>query len=150
MFEWKWMSNEEALSIVEWKYEGNDAYYNISDDDELLDEFLNPFNWNHYVVIYESGELIAYCTYSPKNDVVEMSLVLRPDLIGQGRGEPLMSYVMNLAKERYEPKKFIFHIPQYNKRALRATEKLGYKRTITSIVQKNNSQVPLVQMEYDL
>ncbi|UCZ54237.1 GNAT family N-acetyltransferase [Bacillus shivajii] len=149
MFEWKWMTNEEAMAIVQWEYDGEEAFYNIDDGSDDIDEFLNPFNWNHYIAIYESGELIGYCIFLPKDVIVGMQLVLRPDLIGQGRGESLIAYVMNIAKERYEPKKLTFHIPKFNKRALKATEKLGFKRTITSIVQKQDHQVPLIKMEYD-
>jgi [ribosomal protein S18]-alanine N-acetyltransferase len=148
MFEWKWMTNDAALEIAEWEYEEPYSFYNLQNDVDDLDEFLNPFRWNHYAAIYEKNELVGFYTFNPLNlEEVEIGLGLRPDLTGKGKGVPFVDYALAVAVKWYDPKKLIVKVAEFNKRALAVYEKAGFQKVDHFMQHTNGEQVPFVRME---
>ncbi|WP_280768709.1 GNAT family N-acetyltransferase [Salipaludibacillus daqingensis] len=148
MFQWKWMTNEAALEIVEWEYNDNLSFYNIQNNLDDLDEFLNPFKWNHYAAIYEGEGLVGYFTFDPLNiHEVEINIGLHPDLVGKGKGYSFAEYAIKTAIEWYEPKKLLVDIPEFNQRAIRLFEKQGFQTVNRSLNILNGEEYLFVRME---
>lgn len=151
MFEWKWMTNEVALEIVEWEYDGEYSFYDIQNDIDDLDEFLNPFKWNHYAAIYEDEKLVGYFTFNPSDlHEVEIGLGLRPELTGKGKGYSFLQYAIDIALKWYEPKKLIVNVAEFNNRAIRVYEKSGFKRVSQFQQKTNGGEYPFVRLERDI
>lgn len=151
MFEWKWMTNEVALEIVEWEYDGEYSFYDIQNDIDDLDEFLNPFKWNHYAAIYEDEKLVGYFTFNPLNlHEVEIGLGLHPELTGKGKGYSFLEYAIDIALKWYEPKKLIVNVAEFNNRAIRVYEKSGFKRVSQFQQKTNGGEYPFVRLERDI
>ncbi|WP_158282122.1 GNAT family N-acetyltransferase [Salipaludibacillus keqinensis] len=151
MFTWEFMTNEAALEIVEWEYPDEFSFYNIQNDMDDLDEFLNPFKWNHYAAVYENEKLVGYFTFDPLNlEEVEIGLGLHPDLIGRGKGKAFTAYAMELADKWYEPKKLIVNVAKFNARAIKVYEKNGFKKTVEFLQETNGDEYSFIRMEKEL
>lgn len=148
MFHWKWMTNEDALEIVAWEYEGKYAFYNIQNDVDDLDEFLNPFHWNHYAAVYENDNLAGFFTFTPLDiHTVEIGLGLRPDLTGKGKGRDFVSFAEDTAVKWYDPKQLVVKVAQFNERAIHIYKQAGFSEKETFLQKTNDSEYPFVRME---
>jgi len=142
------MTNEAAIEIIEWKYDGIYSFYNIQNDLDVLDEFLNPFKWNHYAAIYEDEDLVGYFTFNPLNVYeVEIGLGLHPDIMGKGKGLSFVEYAIEIALKWYVPKKMIVNIAEFNQRAIRLYEKLGFEKISQFIKKINGNEYSFVRLE---
>jgi ribosomal-protein-alanine N-acetyltransferase len=131
------MSEEDARAILQWRYEAPYSIYNPDPEnlDEDLKGFLDP-RYAYHSIVTEQGELVGYCCFGldaqvPGGDYTEDALDvgagLRPDLTGRGLGPSFLNAILDFAGEKFEPVAFRATVAAFNRRALRAWEKLGFQ-----------------------
>ena len=87
-YNFKKMNKEYAEEIAyQWKYRGIYSFYDITADEDDLEEFLDPDEWdNSFVVLNESEQLIGFYSYYFKEDIMWIGFGLKPTLTGKGYG----------------------------------------------------------------
>ena len=87
--------------------------------------------------MYRDDELIGYCSFGrdarvPGGDyseeAIDIGLMIRPELTGQGLGTGFVVNIIQHAIETYKPGKLRVTILESNKRAMRVWEKNGFQR----------------------
>jgi [ribosomal protein S18]-alanine N-acetyltransferase len=132
---------KSAREFLQWHYEPPYDIYNCppADLEEALQYNLDPKN-NVYAMFDENDELVAYCSYGgdaqvPGGDyseeALDIGLMIKPELTGQGLGAAFAKEVIRNGIERYAPKKLRVTIAAFNKRAIRVWEKSGFQQTQT-------------------
>ena len=86
----------------------------------------------------QQNNLIGYCSYGvdaqvPGGDygekALDIGLMIKPELTGQGLGVAFAKEVIKNGIELYAPKKIRVTIAAFNKRAMRVWEKNGFQQT---------------------
>ena len=70
-----------------WKYEGIFSFYNMTEDKEDLQGFLDTKNWNRYSAVLQENSLVGFFMFQIIDDAVFIGLGLKPDLTGKGYGK---------------------------------------------------------------
>lgn len=130
------MNEKYACIIQKWEYEGEYAIYNYANSESLFE----PANWdNIYAVLDENNDLVGEVTfYSKTSDEVENSFEasnmfygqgMRPDLTGKGYGPELITQALKFGinKYNYKRKCIFLDVLFFNKRAIKAYEKCGFR-----------------------
>jgi RimJ/RimL family protein N-acetyltransferase len=131
------MDQARAREILTWRYEAPYDVYNPDPDkhQDWVQAFLDPRNAYHAIMDAE-GELVAYCCFGPDarvpggdydQEALDIGLGARPDLTGQGRGHTFASAVLEFARTTFTPVAFRVTIAEFNHRALRVWEKIGFR-----------------------
>jgi [ribosomal protein S18]-alanine N-acetyltransferase len=136
------LANEKsAREFLQWRYEPPYDIYNCppADLEEALQYNLDPEN-NVYAMFDQGGELAGYCSYGrdaqvPGGDyseeALDIGLMVKPELTGQGMGTTFANDVIRNGVERYAPKKLRVTIAGFNKRAIHTWEKNGFQQVQT-------------------
>jgi ribosomal-protein-alanine N-acetyltransferase len=128
-----------AREFLQWYYEPPYDIYNCppADLEEALQYNIDPKN-NVYAMFDQGGELVGYCSYGrdaqvPGGDysekALDIGLMVKPELTGQGLGAAFVGEVIRNGIERYAPKKLRVTIAAFNKRAIRTWEKNDFQQT---------------------
>ncbi|MBU5437363.1 hypothetical protein KQI42_05040 [Tissierella sp. MSJ-40] len=83
------MNKEYAYDIVyNWKYDGIYSFYNMTEDEDDLEEFLMPGTWgkDNFAVLDDERQLVGYYSYSFEDEIMWIGFGLKPELIGKGFG----------------------------------------------------------------
>jgi RimJ/RimL family protein N-acetyltransferase len=124
------LTEADADELLAWRYPGEYATYDHGDRAEML------AGGGPYFVADEDGAIVAYCCFGAPARVPPMEEVdgvldvgwgLRPDLMGQRRGPALIEAVLDLARERYAPRRFRIAVYAWNERAQRAPAAAGFR-----------------------
>ncbi len=123
------MNKYFAQTIAEWHYGGAYAFYDFDQDPEDLAELLNPGCWEgrYFAVVDNSGDLVGFFCFEPAGDAVELGLGLKPCETGKGSGGAFVEAGLELARQRFHPKRFCLQVAAFNQRAIRVYEKLGFR-----------------------
>jgi [ribosomal protein S18]-alanine N-acetyltransferase len=136
-FKFEPMTEACARVVVSWRYEPPYDYYNqdpTKSDTVIHDSYLNPL-YHYYSVFDEKGNLIAFRCFGEdarvpggdySADALDMGGGLRPDLTGHGVGPYVMRAAMDFARAEFSPRAFRATVAEFNLRAQRACEKVGY------------------------
>ena len=127
-----------ARKFLTWKYEAPYEIYNYSSEnfDDDLAYHLDPKN-NIYSM-YRDDELIGYCSFGrdaqvPGGDyseeALDIGLMIKPELTGQGMGTSFVANIVQYAIEEYNPKKLRVTILESNTRAMRVWQKNNFAKT---------------------
>jgi len=149
------MAESHAHTALNWRYEPPYDFYNH--DPAQLDHlihasFLNP-NYHYFAVLDEKDTLIAYRCFGEdarvpggdySADALDMGGGLRPDLTGHGLGPLVIRAAIDFAKAEFSPAAFRVTVAEFNLRAQRACEKVGYVFAQRFIAAHNS--VPFVIM----
>jgi len=130
---------KSAREFVQWKYEPPYDVYNCPSDavDEVVRYNIDPIN-NVYAIFDQDNNLVGYCSYGRDAQVsggdyseraLDIGMMIRPELTGQGRGALFAAEVIRNGISQYAPRKLRVTIAAFNKRAVRAWEKNGFKQT---------------------
>jgi RimJ/RimL family protein N-acetyltransferase len=125
-------------TFLEWRYEPPYDIYDLDPDDaqEMVRYFMDP-EVNCYGVRDATGSLVAYCTFGPDGQVpggdygaeaLDIGLGVRPDLTGRGQGLTYVNAVIAFAQSRFAPTALRVTIAEFNRRAQRVWEKVGFQR----------------------
>ena len=134
--------------LLKWRYEPPYENYNYSPEhfERDLAYHLDPVN-NLYSMRIE-GELVGYCSFGQdaqvpggdySEDALDIGMMIKPELTGQGLGSSFVANVIQQAITKYSPKKLRVTILETNQRAMKVWEKNGFRKT-QSFESKHNQK----------
>jgi [ribosomal protein S18]-alanine N-acetyltransferase len=146
------MNKDYAEEIAyNWKYDGQYSFYNMTEDEEDLQEFLNPKNWAYkvYAALDEYDQLVGFFQYDIKNLQLEIGLGLKPELTGKGIGGSFVSAGIDFGIKSLNSNIniIVLSVAAFNKRAINLYRKLGFKIIDTNMISTNGSQYEFYKME---
>ena len=136
-FKFRIMNEPNARTALSWRYAPPYDFYNHDPaklDELIFSSFLNPA-YHYYSVFDERDILIAFRCFGEdaqvpggdySADALDMGGGLRPDLTGRGLGPQILRAAMDFARAEYSPRAFRATIAEFNLRAQRACERVGY------------------------
>lgn len=127
------MTSQYAADIASWRYPEAYRRYDLAGADPGY--FADPVNG--FFALVDDGALIGYRSFGPDGRVpggsyddgaLDTGGGLRPELTGLGRGLGRRAIAVGLAfgQERFEPTAFRVTVAQFNTRARRVVESLGF------------------------
>ncbi|EDL66322.1 GNAT family N-acetyltransferase [Bacillus sp. SG-1] len=151
MYEFLPMTDEAAEEIAyQWNYEGEYSFYNMTADQEDLEEFLHPDRSGYYTV-EKDGKMIGYfCFQKKESGTVDIGLGMKPALTGNGLGLEFALEGMRFAIANYEPLKLSLSVASFNQRAIKVYEKAGFLPIETFMQDTNGSTYEFLKMEYEI
>jgi ribosomal-protein-alanine N-acetyltransferase len=136
-FKFEPMTEVCARTALNWQYEPPYDFYNHDStqlDALIRNSFLNPA-YHYFSVFDEQDTLIAFRCFGEdarvpggdyNADALDMGGGLRPDLTGHGLGPQIIHAAMDFARVEFSPRAFRATVAEFNLRAQRACEKVGY------------------------
>ena len=88
-FQFRKMEKDEALEITKWHYESPYSFYDLENDKDDLQEFLNLENTldkSFLLALNENMALEGFLELTQREDCIEIGLRMSPDLTGKGMG----------------------------------------------------------------
>ena len=79
--------------------------------------------------------------------VLVVGLGLRPDLTGQGLGTSFVEQGLEFGRTRYAPQRFRLNVAEFNERAVKVYERVGFARTRSFSQQTNGGSYQFLEME---
>jgi ribosomal-protein-alanine N-acetyltransferase len=136
------MNKEYAHDIAyNWKYNDIYSFYDITADEDDLEEFLNEESWNdhYFVALNEKSELVGFYSFSFENEVMWIGFGLKPELTGRKLGADFVIAGINFGVKKFNYKKsyIMLAVASFNKRAIRMYENIGFQ-TVENYMQKTN------------
>jgi [ribosomal protein S18]-alanine N-acetyltransferase len=130
-----------AREFVQWQYEPPYDVYNCPPEqvEKYIRYSIDPKN-NIYAMFDQTEKLIGYCSYGRdaripggdySEDALDIGLMIKPELTGQGLGTDIASKVVQNGVNVYSPGKLRVTIAAFNKRAIRVWEKNGFQQIQT-------------------
>jgi len=145
------MTQEQAeLIAYQWKYKDDYSFYDISADQEDLQEFLDEKHRdNSFFVVYRNNVMIGYFVFDTKETgTVNIGLGMRPELTGKGEGRRFLQSGMKFAQTKYSPVKFTLSVAAFNVRAIKVYEHAGFEKVNTYIQETNGGKYEFIKMCY--
>lgn len=133
-----------------WKYPAPFHFYDATADPEDYQEFVRPEEWPPFFQEVETHrELVGFFSASPMGDGVgwEISLGMRPDLTGSGRG---LAFVLAGIAELSRcvcPGRVVLSVAAFNTRAISVYEAAGFVQTRTFQQETNGGTYEFLEME---
>ena len=132
------LKKQQALMILNWQYPYPYDCYNFNADTvrEDLHYFLDEKN-AFFAVLNLQGKLEGYCSFGSDGQVsggnynieaLDIGMGIRPDLVGQGRGKQYAQAVAMYGTNRYTAKHLRVTIRDFNKRAQKTWQHLGFEQ----------------------
>lgn len=146
-----------AREFLTWKYKPPYQIYNYASEnfDKDLAYSLDPKNNIHSM--YRDDELIGYCSFGRdarvpggkySEDALDIGLMIKPELTGQGLGSSFVANIAHYGTENYGLKKLRVTILESNLRALRVWEKNVFRKTQS--FERESDQLRFVIMTKDV
>jgi [ribosomal protein S18]-alanine N-acetyltransferase len=148
-FEFRKMTDEEALQIAGWRYEPPYDFYDwVSDPDDLA-ELLDPHRRgdDYFSAFDEKGALVGSFSFKRNGKAVQVGLGLRPDLTGKGLGRGFLLAGLNFARGAFAPDIFRLAVATFNERAIKVYEGAGFVRGRTYQHETNGGVYEFLEME---
>lgn len=147
------MTLDHAHAIVEWRYPGEYAFYNMDADPDDLREFLNNSAWEQdtkFAVTDDSDALVGFFEFIRQDDVIAIGLGLRPDMTGRGLGEAFLRAGIAFAVEHFKPPRLKVAVATFNQRAIAVYRRAGFSTTQTFMQATNGGVFEFIEMECGL
>ncbi|MGD8404234.1 MAG: GNAT family N-acetyltransferase [Anaerolineales bacterium] len=130
---------KHARVFVNWQYEPPYDVYNCPPEEigDAVQYNIDPAN-NVYAMLDQNEALIGYCSYGKdaqvpggdySEEALDIGLMIKPELTGQGMGTVFVEEVIQNGIEKYAPEKLRVTIAAFNKRAIRVWEKNGFQQS---------------------
>jgi len=130
------MNRSYATLIVSWRYEHPYDIYGYTDDErkKAIEDLANEEN-GFYAVLHD-GELVAFRSFGEDGRVnggdydehhLDTGGGLRPDLTGKGLGSKVIMEGLRFGNRKFGTKRFRVTIADFNGRAKKACEKIGFR-----------------------
>ena len=74
----------------------------------------------------DDGDLVGFYYFEEKPPDLDYGLGLRPDLVGRGLGLEFFRRGLEVAQERYAPRRLYLHVAEFNERARIVYERAGF------------------------
>ncbi|PZU95240.1 MAG: N-acetyltransferase [Leptolyngbya sp.] len=132
------LEKEHALAIITWHYSSPYDYYNVDAHtiQEVLHYLIDAKN-DFWAILNLQGELEGYCSFGSdgqgpggdySTEALDIGMGIRPDLVGQGRGQQYAKAVVGHGTNQYRAQQLRVTIAEFNKRAQRIWARLGFKQ----------------------
>lgn len=125
------LTEDYAKEICKWKYSGEYAVYNFSDWDIVVANrwglSIKEKREKEFLAFLSANELIAYGRIHVDNDKAFIGIGLKPKLCGYGYGKYIMGLLVEESKSRFPNLRIALIVRNFNKRALKCYEKVGFK-----------------------
>lgn len=125
------VTDEMAREIVEWKYEGDYAVYNMPEwkECEKLDWCIVSAEKRHnkYYAVRKAGEFLGFFHIMERDELVELGVGIKPELCGQHNGGMLMELALAKIEEKYSSIMVQLKVRPFNTRAIKCYENVGFK-----------------------
>jgi ribosomal-protein-alanine N-acetyltransferase len=143
------MSQDDAEQIADWRYEPPYDFYDARADESELVLLLDPERRRDrtFSARDDTGELVGFFTYAPDGAALVVGLGLRPDVTGQGLGIPFVEQGLEFARGRYAPQRFRLSVAEFNERARKVYEQVGFVTTRSFQEETNGGTYPFLEME---
>jgi RimJ/RimL family protein N-acetyltransferase len=107
--------------IMDWHYDPPYDFYDTCADP--------PQDPAQFRVVRDDDDRVAAFWYFDRSepDVVEVGIGLRPDLTGRGLGEMYLQAELDYAREQWRPRAFRLYVTEWNTRAIRLYDRLGFR-----------------------
>jgi ribosomal-protein-alanine N-acetyltransferase len=127
-----------ARAVLAWRYPPPYEAYNEKPErvEQVVQEVLRP-DYHYYRIAEGDDPLVAYCCFGLDARVaggdyaleaLDLGLMVRPDLNGQGRGREFAAAVLEFAQRNFPQTVWRVTITEFNQRAQRVWQKLGFRR----------------------
>ena len=138
-----------AEQIAQWRYPGIYAFYNLDQDPEDRDDFLDPRQWQDrcYAVLGERDALTGFFVFEREDEAITLGLGLRPDLTGKGLGASFVEAGLRFARRSLRPEAFRLSVATFNRRAIRVYERVGFTSGRVFRQETNGGTHEFVEME---
>jgi ribosomal-protein-alanine N-acetyltransferase len=139
------ITEQHAADIVTWRYPEPYRCYDLVGAEPAY--FLDPAN-GFFALVDEGGELIGYRSFGPDGQVpggayddaaLDTGGGLRPELTGRGLGRRSVATGLAFGRERFHPAAFRVTVAQFNSRARRVVESLGFGYASTFVASTDGS-----------
>jgi len=100
-----YMNDEYANEIVDnWHYDGIYSFYDMTADEGDLKIFTDRRYWENtiFAVLDEFDALIGWSSFYMEDEVLWLSLGLKPELTGLGSGKEFVSECIQFARSHYK------------------------------------------------
>lgn len=148
------MTLEVARVIADtWKYPAPYDFYDATADAEDYAELISPDEWpDHFWRVQHVDELVAYFSADRHQDsgACEISLGLRPDLAGGGRGSVFLAAGLDQIRRWELPAHVVLSVAAFNTRAITVYEGAGFEITRRYPQSTNGGIYDFVSMELHL
>jgi ribosomal-protein-alanine N-acetyltransferase len=153
-YNFKQMNKEYAEEIAyQWKYKGVYSFYDITADEDDLEEFLDPNEWeNSFVVLNENEQLIGFYSYYFKGKIMWIGFGLKPELTGKGYGADFVDagIEFGIKKYNYDRDYLMLAVAKFNQRAVKVYQKLGFKILEKYLQETNGGEYEFYKMKLNL
>ena len=146
------MTRGDAHAIVEWSYEEPYSFYDMENDPEDLEHFLDDSRWeNRSFAVHDDEGLAGFFTFdvvATVNDgtAVEIVLGMEPSRTGERRGVEFVEAGLDFARERYAVEVFRLAVAAFNERAIRVYQSVGFEKEETYQQETNGGEYEFVAM----
>ncbi len=143
------MTKEYALRICDWKYRGPYSFYDMTEDEDDLNEFLSPENWNRIYAALAHKDLAGFFQYERKDGFFHIGLGLRPDLTGRGLGKEFVSSAIDflIGEAQCKRSQIRLSVAAFNKRAIKTYSAVGFRVIDEYIENTNGGHYPFLAMQ---
>jgi ribosomal-protein-alanine N-acetyltransferase len=151
------MNDEDARTLVAWRYQAPYDFYYMAKDPEGLEELLGPpERRSGYYAVHSDGELVGYFCFGPGGQLssfdyaddgyLNVGLGLRPDLTGKGLGLKFLLAGLEFGRRQFAPAGFRPAVAPFNERAIRVYERAGFRGVEVFTHQINGGEIPFLLM----
>jgi ribosomal-protein-alanine N-acetyltransferase len=143
------MDDADAREVSGWRYEPPYGFYDAAADPDDLAELLDPERRRGIYFSASDGEngLVGFFQFERTDQTVGVGLGLRPGLTGMGLGEEFVLSGLAFARERYAPERFTLSVATFNKRAIGAYERAGFRRGEVYLHETNGGEHEFLRMD---
>ncbi|MCB1100497.1 MAG: GNAT family N-acetyltransferase [Verrucomicrobiae bacterium] len=130
------MTRSYAAQVVSWRYEEPYDIYGYAENEreKAIEDLANEENG--FYAVLNDGVLIAFRSYGKDGRVLggaydehhlDTGGGLRPDLTGKGLGSKVIIEGLRFGAKKFGTKRFRVTIADFNERAKKACEKIGFR-----------------------
>jgi ribosomal-protein-alanine N-acetyltransferase len=142
------MTEADANAVAGWRYPGEYAFYDWTQDPGDLAELLDPSEWGRrYFAVDADGRLAGFVVFQLQGEVADIGLGLRPDLTGEGHGAAFVEAGLRFAVARFGARRFTLAVAAFNRRAITVYERAGFVETERYRHHTNGADHDFVAME---
>ena len=140
------MNLRDVFTFRNWGRNDSPLFLEYNFIEESEEDIIEWFKWktkrplSEYFVIESDERIIGYLSLKNINKILkkaELGVVLDPNYINQGIGKKILGLFLTYLKDRGF-KKIILFVADYNKRAKRCYEGLGFKKSYSFLMKFPN------------